>query len=531
MRIAKRRKFQSLLLVAILAVAGAPSLSTAVAETAIDEQFQVVKPPGAGYTGYLVNNTRSFVRNHSFLGSFSATGKKISDVKSCTSLAECPKDFLVQVADMNLTLCENAMEENCIRGVKATNLTTKETSTKFIPRPKLTADFGAIVKGNPSVDLPNGGNPLVVSIPDAPHVGGDLYLIKSDFYAKRKSANEKFKLDLITNAIFPISIVRGKFNAGQPHFDKERYASQSASAISASQPPYVASAAQDAKCLMATKTICLKPEAFPENFSFQLSIRANQGFTSWLYGRLANPAITVTRAKVDERAVLVTIDAEPVRVPVIFGWVANSTLPANLLAKYTKSRGGTIYVGKDREGAFDSVSILKGQSNNYDEQGIDEMLSWMPLLGDKAAAMPSQWNFQTLSLRTDTAKEISKCATQTDSLSGLIFTNATVYSAGAPTFDASSGTLDYKVAAPHLKPNGDLMLGTYDLILSSTVARCLYGFSKAPIGATVSVISNDGQSQVATTIINEKDGFFRMGAYGFGFSSPTIRMKITQTSK
>jgi hypothetical protein len=145
--------------------------------------------------------------------------------------------------------------------------------------------------------------------------------------------------------------------------------------------------------------------------------------------------------------------------------------------------------------------------------------------------MPSQWNFQTLSLRTDTAKEISKCATQTDSLSGLIFTNATVYSAGAPTFDASSGTLDYKVAAPHLKPNGDLMLGTYDLILSSTVARCLYGFSKAPIGATVSVISNDGQSQVATTIINEKDGFFRMGAYGFGFSSPTIRMKITQTSK
>jgi hypothetical protein len=33
---------------------------------------------------------------------------------------------------------------------------------------------------------------------------------------------------------------------------------------------------------------------------------------------------------------------------------------------------------------------------------------------------------------------------------------------------------------------------------------------------------------VATTVVNEKNGFFRMGAYGFGFSSPTIKMKITQ---
>jgi hypothetical protein len=61
------------------------------------------------------------------------------------------------------------------------------------------------------------------------------------------------------------------------------------------------------------------------------------------------------------------------------------------------------------------------------------------------------------------------------------------------------------------------------------VARCLYGFTKAPIGANVSVVSNDGQTQVATTIIKEANGFFRMGAYGFGFSSPTIKMTITQS--
>ena len=75
------------------------------------------------------------------------------------------------------------------------------------------------------------------------------------------------------------------------------------------------------------------------------------------------------------------------------------------------------------------------------------------------------------------------------------------------------------------------MTGSYDLILNSTVARCLYGFTNAPIGATVSVVNNEGGSQVATTIITEKDGFFRMGAYGFGFSSPLIKMKITQSAQ
>lgn len=88
-----------------------------------------------------------------------------------------------------------------------------------------------------------------------------------------------------------------------------------------------------------------------------------------------------------------------------------------------------------------------------------------------------------------------------------------------------------RVAAPHLKPDGSDMTGSYDLILNSTVARCLYGFTNAPIGATVSVVNNEGGSQVATTIITEKDGFFRMGAYGFGFSSPLIKMKITQSAQ
>ena len=537
MRTVKARKFQSLLLVLILAVTGAPLVSTAVADTAIDEQFEVVAPPGPGYTGYLVNNTRSLVRFWSNIATFKVQDQRIAAMARCKGLDKCPTDFSFQVADVNLKLCVDAVAIDCIAGVSAQNLTTKKIDSTIIARPELTADFGAEVRGDPAVGLPNGGNPLVISIPSAPHAGGDLYLVKTDFYAHRgESAANKFVLDLITNGIYAVTVETGRFKPGGPNLDPKAYVGMPVGNGSdipkppyttGFKPPYLAGFVVDPACLMATETICIKAQAFPDKFSFGLTLRMSQGFSGWLYGRMANPEVSVTTSA-DKKSVTVQIQAEPVKVPVVFGWTKNSDLSAEMRARYEKDRSGGNFAGDNRTGSLDNISILKGHSNRYDDLGIEEFLSWMPLLGDKAVAMPSQWSFQTLNLSDTTAAGLAKCTSSVSSLAGLIFTNASVFSSGAPAFNKAEGTLDYKVASPHTDPDGTLTTGTYDLVLNSTVARCLYGFSKAPIGATVSVLSNDGQAQVATTIINEKNGFFRMGAYGFGFSSPTIKMKITQ---
>jgi hypothetical protein len=62
------------------------------------------------------------------------------------------------------------------------------------------------------------------------------------------------------------------------------------------------------------------------------------------------------------------------------------------------------------------------------------------------------------------------------------------------------------------------------------VARCLYGFTDAPIKATVSVSAEDGARTVETIVTGERDGWFSLGAYGFGFSSPTIKVQLKQDS-
>jgi hypothetical protein len=55
----------------------------------------------------------------------------------------------------------------------------------------------------------------------------------------------------------------------------------------------------------------------------------------------------------------------------------------------------------------------------------------------------------------------------------------------------------------------------------------LYGFSKAPISALVSITGGSDQ-KIATTVVNEKDGWLKLAAYGFAFSEKTLRVRILQ---
>jgi hypothetical protein len=85
------------------------------------------------------------------------------------------------------------------------------------------------------------------------------------------------------------------------------------------------------------------------------------------------------------------------------------------------------------------------------------------------------------------------------------------------------------VASLHNLADGSVFKGTYDLILNSEVARCLYKFSKAPISATIEVVNDSGSNQIATTTVNEKEGWVYLSAKNFTFSSPTVRVKLSQT--
>jgi hypothetical protein len=168
-------------------------------------------------------------------------------------------------------------------------------------------------------------------------------------------------------------------------------------------------------------------------------------------------------------------------------------------------------------------------NTGFGEFQMNEFLTWLPVVGDKANLLPSIW---TLSLMTNFNAGVigNSCGQKFDEFTGIVSTNSTQYLAGPPVFNKATDELEYKVAGPHLLPNGELSRGTYDLTLRADFAKCLYGISGTAFRATISVISDNGQSVNAVTTVGEKNGWLNMSAKGFTYSSPTIKVKLSQES-
>jgi hypothetical protein len=234
-----------------------------------------------------------------------------------------------------------------------------------------------------------------------------------------------------------------------------------------------------------------------------VSMRLPNTVTGWLRGRLQAPEINVEPVSTGINRL--TVSGKVVTVPKFWGQVKfgditpgmKSFTPPNLGELPSNNSGGQV------EGMFNVVQEFR------------------PFVGDKAAGKQVVWAVANTAYRDG-----NNCLADTSRLLGLVTTNAMVYAGGAPQF--REGFLEYKVAGMHYASNGELERGVYDLQMRSDVARCLYGFSTAPVSASISVISDNGVQAVATTIFGEKDGWLRLGAYGFTFSSPTIRVTLSQ---
>jgi len=118
-------------------------------------------------------------------------------------------------------------------------------------------------------------------------------------------------------------------------------------------------------------------------------------------------------------------------------------------------------------------------------------------------------------------------------VTGMVTSNAMITTAGPPLFDQKEQALIYQVAGPHFERDGKtLFRGTYDLIMRKDVARCLYKFTDAPIKASISVVSANGEEIVATEQIAERNDasgeWITLGKYGFTFSSPKLKVRFTQ---
>lgn len=269
------------------------------------------------------------------------------------------------------------------------------------------------------------------------------------------------------------------------------------------------------QCLVVGVEKCLIAWPLNEEITYVMKIKMHKPLSTWMHGRINNPEVAVNQSK--DGSYHLKLQGNPVKVPTLFAITPWSEASAKI---------------KNRFGSKPSGCCGNGEGSWYESAGrnqkSDEMVSdlnmWLPYVQDRASASPTYWIIRSASWGENVD---GRCISQ-DSVSGIVTTNATAYTSGAPVFNKKTMSLDYKVASPHFNQDGEINVGTYNLQINSMVARCIYGFTSAPVSATVSVISSNGEKQVATTTVKESNGWIYLKAAGFTYSSPTVRIILSQ---
>lgn len=499
------------------------SSSLVPSAVASGESVSFTYAPAKGYFG--INADPAFLNHFTdawLSGREVGSDGLVKNVSTCSSLTDpnCSKMNVFKARTM-MPLCLSDLDNNCIEKISATNAAGEvievKTGEKFPGvRPQ---DY----VGDPARKLPSGGQAPMVTIQGAPHAGGNKYILifnHDGILDLRKGPNAEFA-PTFTGGIFAVSTKTGSFSVGGaltalPFFQ----------ALGKNGADTGYSQAGDIRqgCLINDANLCAVAEAMPLDVTFSVKVRINFKVTSWFSGRLTDPLVKIESANNGNQSV--TITAKPATVPKVVRWSKKTDLPKNLIDFYAslpKPLGGTGDLGALQTDDASSWSLLR-QLTGYDDLMMQEFLLWLPVIGDKSDYLPTLWTVRSM----DAGKNRNTCLSSSSEVLGIVSTNASQYLEGPPTFNSATSTLEYKVAAPHLKPNGEVFLGTYDLQIRSASARCLYGFSNAPISATVEVVSENGEKQVAVTTVIERDGWLYLSAKGFSFSAPVVNVRLMQ---
>ena len=316
----------------------------------------------------------------------------------------------------------------------------------------------------------------------------------------------------------------------------------------------------DTECVWTEVGKCAVRQDFGKANPMSITVQMDNRITGWLSGRMAGTSVDFK--KLTSTTNLLTVTGSPIDVPMGYADVSASEIATDPDAsKAFTLMGDRIFrpqgdrlnwqwgpffserfkvysamsPAEARAAAGDKNSPVVAGANTPLEAWINfekkyKNMGYAKIFQKYLKSYPlrnSQWKLLGLDRSGFREGNWPSCITDTSKFSGIVTTNAMLNDVSPARFEDDS--LVYDVAGAHEGYDGKEFKGSYDLVMSSEVARCLYNFSSAPLKATISVTSSTGEVQnIATEVVNEKNGWLTLSAKNFTFSSPTIRIKLSQ---
>lgn len=522
---ANLRKFLITITVSLLVVTGTsfPSKGASIFDLLPDG------PATPGYLGF------TFEENRPGLGQLVSTissnivrkdKNEVPGMYLCASMddPECTKGGAIS-AQLVLPPCATAAQRMCIEALalgSGTSPLEKALLEREIAGPRTPAD--------PITGLPAGGGPSLWSAPSITNKAGTktygvsvkvMYFQNREGVGTASKRNAAISLQSMRIDVFPVEVIAGDYSPLETYatVNPDGGATYGVRPSGKSQSSYSDAAWLDNGSYG-------KYADFAQDTRAALTLRMGSEMTGWLYGRLKDVKVEVT--PLDNKFNTITIEGAPVAAPGAYGVIKKSEL------KNYPAIDSRVRLGSNDFGYNELVNTPGTRGLGYSPVGnFTDFAAFEPILKTMPGAK-SQWLIQSGASANGYQPQVtSKCFQDKSKLLGIVTTNALIYENGAPEF--KDGTLNYKVAGLHHLADGvTLTRGTYDLAIRSETARCVYGFTDAPFQASISVIGSDGQEQtIATESVREdaKREWLFLSAQNFTFSSPVIKVKLTQEKK
>lgn len=336
--------------------------------------------------------------------------------------------------------------------------------------------------------LPQGSTARLWKFDHAPHFAGSEYQISARVQGSKNPQTNKYQMYSFEVQAIPVtqSSTTFEYSCPQPSiFQNLNYGK--------------------------IEGLCTTRYDFPENLQLRVVIKLGtflRELQGWFDGRLRNAQIEISELKQE-----VSIQGMPIRVPSASNApMKYEEIPSDFpgwrydqLIINSQNSGNTGWANFETVNDDTGLSVFIRMGDSIQKNAIGENTIW------KVSSMPNSTQGQCF---------------QKGEVSGVVLTNSTVYSAKPPTWNSDDSSLNFRVGAPHFRPNGDLFKGYYKLLVSEKAANCYWGDRYAKGTASISVTNQDGNTDIATTNLGLQNGWVNFEAAGFTFSSPTISAKI-----
>ena len=432
--------------------------------------------------------------------------RSINDDYSFTVTQQSPTPFqlfrvvlspcsAVNRTDSNYDAC---VETVSFRKVGAQNWTEASLSKVQLGEPTTTFKKGAdLVVGKPITSDPQllrppGDRATIWNMGSAQHAKGDTYLVRAAI--AHPGADNISNVDGGIQRLFSLEIVPISFPASTGTITQDQF----------------------------------KVEEFPEGYEYRLRLHLGvymKAISGWFFGRVQNP--TIERNGPEG---FLEVSGIPARVPVgVTDVIPISKVPKKYLDKC---------IGLERCN-FTAKSLEKGTFLTALDGWDPEILADFEAVpgGVKTAATLSSWEMDTSRLSQVTGPDSSyrECVENLYGkgarvLLGAVNSNATLYQQTPPTWDNENKTFTFKVSSPHLDAAGKPNKGFYTLQIPVEQAKCRWGDDASLPQAQVQIINQDGSSSVTTAVATTQNGMLKFNISGFGYSAPSIRIKMSKSA-